>query len=188
MSRDPSGSLKSPPPRTPTTPRTRPRFRLPTMSAETEEASTTVKTKKDPPKPKTGGIDDGIPWVGGDPSKSSTTPVDILCYRPSDFRSKQRQHDALKQGLDEARRLELPGGSENKSSLVTWIQEMKLLCQNRGFDTVFYIKVSRNGTDEFKYLMSDWGAVTAAEVSTYIKTLTDPYDLENCRLSAWFQC
>ena len=43
-------------------------------------------------------------------------PLDILCYRPTDFQSKQKQMETLKQGLEEARRMDL--SSDNKNILL----------------------------------------------------------------------
>ena len=90
-----------------------------------------------PSIPRVGGIDGSTPWTGGSAVIRSTEPVDILCYRPVEFSSKQKQMIALKEGLDESRRLDLPSDSSKTISLISWIQEIKLLIETRGFDTVF---------------------------------------------------
>ena len=132
-----------------------------------------------PPVPRVGGIDGSTPWTGGSELDPRTSPLDILCYRPLDFTAKQKQMIALKEGLEESRRLDLPNDTGKTISLVSWIQEVKLLVETRGFDTVFRLVSGLSET----YLLDKWGEVTQSQVEQMIESYTDRYDLENLRLS-----
>jgi len=114
--------------------------------------------------PRVGGLSGGTPWTGGSNDIPPAAPVDVLCYRPVDFRSMQKQHKLLKKGLDDDKRLSLGAeGKDNGSqciSLVSWIEEIRRLVETNGFDTVFRVY---DGTTE-KYLLSEWGQVTIDEV------------------------
>jgi hypothetical protein len=138
-----------------------------------------------PPAPRVGSIDNGVPWVGGSglTGQLRTAPLDILCYRPSDFRSKQRQYESLKAGLEVSRRLELGDNKKDHAmSLVAWIQEIKLLVETRGFDTIFRVTNSTTPTSEV-YIVEKWGDMKLKAIEDFVATLTDSYDLENLRLS-----
>jgi hypothetical protein len=153
------------------------------MTTNPPTATATIATVT----PRVGGIDNGVPWVGGSAltGQGRTSPLDILCYRPSDFRSKQRQYEALKAGLEASRRLELGDNKKDHvMSLVAWIQEIKLLVETRGFDTVFRVTNSAStfGTSEV-YLVQKWGDMKLKTIEDFVATLTDPYDVENLRLS-----
>ena len=117
-------------------------------------ASTSATTASSPPKPRVGG-NDGTPWVGGSSKNPRKEPYDILCYRPTDFRSKQKQHENLKRGLEEHMRLDLPSTGKQAMSLINWIREIKGMVLSRGFDTVFYIPDS--GSNK-RFLIGKWGA------------------------------
>ena len=57
--------------------------------------------------PRVGGIDDdGVPWVGGSTLAGNSEPQDVLCYRPTTFKEKQRQHGDLKRGLEDNNKLD----------------------------------------------------------------------------------
>ena len=45
---------------------------------------------------KMGGVDDGVPWVGGSFIDKSTEPQDVFCHCPTTFKEKQKQHGDLK--------------------------------------------------------------------------------------------
>ena len=132
--------------------------------------TTPTLTTSLPSIPCVGGIDASILWTGGSTVNRSTEPVDILCYRPVEFSSKQKQMIALKEGLDEARRLELPNDSNKTISLISLIQEIKLLVETRGFDTVFRL-VSPDSLSE-TYLLEKWGEITEDQVEHMVDGFT----------------
>ena len=106
--------------------------------------------------PRVGGISAQTPWVGGSnlSTKKPTAPYDVLCYRPADFRSMQKQHELLKAGLPESRRLELTDmNKETSVSLMTWLEELKLMLETKGLDTVF--RVVKDGIEI--YMLAQWG-------------------------------
>ena len=69
-------------------------------------SATLVQVKKGP---RVGGEIDGVPWTGGSNVASQQTgqPEDVQCFRPQGFRDMQRQHEALRRGLDDTQKLDL---------------------------------------------------------------------------------
>eukprot|EP00980_Cylindrotheca_fusiformis_P022212 scaffold9102_cov166-Cylindrotheca_fusiformis.AAC.2 len=175
----PSPQKRAPPP----TPRT---------TRSTTATATTVATKSGPAKPRVGGLDDGIPWVGGSAALNArrSEPLDVLCYRPTEFKAKAKQNELLttKCGVDESRRLEINNKSsgEHRTNVVSWIQELKIEAEEKGFDSVFRIAGTLAPTTDKEeiYLFDQWGMVKQDDVGTFVKKMTDPYDLANLRLSA----
>lgn len=109
--------------------------------------------------------------------KSNNAPVDVLCYRPSDFRSMQQQHQALKIGLSNSKHLEFAAVKPGMT-LTTRLEEMKLLIESHGFDT--FIQVLVEGKEH--YLPEQWGDVTLSQVENFVSELErtgDKYDKEN---------
>ena len=49
--------------------------------------------------PRVGGVDDGVPWVGGSSKERTTEPQDVLCHHPTTFKEKKKQHGDLKKGF-----------------------------------------------------------------------------------------
>ena len=169
-----------------------------------------------------GGIDandaNGTIWTGGEDEghrdnsryfhHTNTTdlldtsikdPQDVLGFRPTDFRSKQRQTYSLKNGLEEERRLELPKDGKLETPITTWLQQVKTMMTERGMDTVFWIPSDPTAAHAtgFRNLLKDWGNISYEEITNYIKEFTvgdstsapvrrpwaDKYDQENLRLS-----
>lgn len=127
-------------------------------------------------------------WVGGSNlgSQSMRAPLDVLCYRPEDFKSMQKQHESLKAGLEPPKRLELPSGNNKGIALTTWIQEVKLMIETKGFDTVFRVFDPKKNVEV--YLLERWGEVTPEQIESWVALLRtsfgDRWDKENLRLSA----
>lgn len=113
-------------------------------------------------------------------------PLDVLCYRPEDFKSMQKQHESLKAGLEPSKRLELPSGNSKGIALTTWIQEIKLMIETKGFDTVFRVFDPQRNVEV--YLLERWGEVTSEQIEAWVSLLQssfgDKWDRENLRLSA----
>ena len=84
-----------------------------TMSVSAESAVPVGQTA-----PRIGGILDKVPWTGGSNLKPNDAPVDVLCFRPENFREMQKQHDSLKKGLPVEQRLELGDGTKSPISLI----------------------------------------------------------------------
>ena len=84
--------------------------------------------------PRVGGVDDGVPWVGGSFIDKSTEPQDVLCHCPTTFKEKQKQHSNLKRGLDDCNKLDFVDGTKTTVGLTMW---MTMMIVQKGFDTVF---------------------------------------------------
>lgn len=138
--------------------------------------------------PRVGGVIDGTPWTGGPTApeaKKLSKPKGILCFRPPDYKSKQRQYDSLVKGLDDRKHLELTGAKDDKQfSVVSWIREIRLVMEMRGLDSVFRI-TSTDGQSEL-YLLESWGEADFLKVKNFVEHLQetgDDFDRENLDLS-----
>jgi hypothetical protein len=97
---------------------------------------------------------------------------------------KQRQYEALKSGIQEARRLKFTNTKKHTISPVSWIQEINLLVETRGFDTIFREVDGSGSTANETYIIEKWGDLQLRKIETFVSNLTDPYyDLENLQLS-----
>ena len=74
--------------------------------------------------PRVGGVDDGVPWVGGSFIDRSSEPQDVLCCHPTTFKEKQKQHSDLKRGLDDRNKLDFVDGTKTTVGLTMWITWM----------------------------------------------------------------
>ena len=79
-------------------------------SKEPKDQETTVTMVK----PRVGNEIDGVAWIGGSKldAEKLTEPENTLCFHPTSFKEKQKQHESLKSGLPEAHELELLGGNK----------------------------------------------------------------------------
>ena len=153
-----------------------------TMSTSTAPVVPVAQTS-----PRIGGILDKVPWTGGSNLTGNAAPVDVLCFRPENFREMQKQHDSLKKGLPVEQRLELGDGVKSPISLIHWITWMMMSFSYSGMDTVFKI-LTNNDTEEID-LVKNWGKATMPIVKDWVLKLQgafgDKYDKENLRLSAF---
>jgi hypothetical protein len=153
-----------------------------TMSVSAESAVPVGQTA-----PRIGGILDKVPWTGGSNLKPNDAPVDVLCFRPENFREMQKQHDSLKKGLPVEQRLELGDGTKSPISLINWITWMMMSFTYSGMDTVF--KILTNSDNEEIDLVKNWGKATMTMVKDWVTKLQgafgDKFDKENLRLSAF---
>ena len=106
-------------------------------------------------------------WVGGHQTNDTTLvvpeqPIDTLAYRPSEFRSKQRQDPEIKKGLPEHLHLELPVDGKMKTPIMTWVNEMKHHITLRGMEGVFSIRID---TGNWVQMMDNFGAVTVEQIA-----------------------
>lgn len=139
--------------------------------------------------PRVGGVIDGTPWTGGPTApmaKKLSKPKGVLCFRPLDYKSKQRQYDSLVKGLEAHQHLELTGAKDDKQiSVVSWIREIRLVMETRGLDSVFRV-TSTDGLSEL-YLLESWGESDFSKVKDFVARLQetegDDFDRENLDLS-----
>ena len=66
---------------------------------ETVTLNSTLEVKMNTPR--VGGNNDGVPWTGGSnlDEKKNEVPIDVLCFRPENFKEMKKQHACLKKGL-----------------------------------------------------------------------------------------
>ena len=112
--------------------------------------------------PRVGGVDDGVPWVGGSFIDKSTEPQDVLCYRPTTFKEKQRQCSDLKKGVEENQKLDFVGGNQTTVWLTMWITWVTMMLEQKGMDTVFKILVDSDNNE--LCLLESWGMVTMSRL------------------------
>ena len=163
------------------------------MSGNKDELTSVQAPARDDPKedmvkPRVGGISYGTAWTGGSSvdSKRNKDPVDILCFRPNNFKDMQKQHESLKKGLDSDKRLEIDDGSKVTVGLTMWVTWMSMMLVNKGMDTVFMILNASTGIE--LNLLKTWGEAALPKVQAWVKELEktgDKWDLENLRLSAF---
>ena len=101
---------------------------------------------------------------------------DVLCYRPQDFRAKQRMDAELKKGLEEEHRLDLPKDGKHKVTPISWIQSIRIiLMEQRGVDTVFWVEKQgriNRPPDDYIDLLTDWGKLTLTTTATHTFVLS----------------
>jgi hypothetical protein len=158
-------------------------------------STTTTRSIGEPLKPRVGGITmvNGYPvaWVGGGIGAAALTgPASLYAYRTSDLSLALKVEKACTIGLPEGRRLPPPGSMDTKDvsvaiTLNMWIRSLAIALKERGLDTVFRADVG--GTEIF--LLEKWGKATKENVDVHVqrlRTLNDPYDLTNLKLSATY--
>ena len=128
--------------------------------------------------------------------QSTTTPSDILAHRPDDFRSKQRQTESIKGGLNDALKLELPKNGKLQTPVMTWVNKIRNHLVIRGMEPVFSIAIDSDGAGNFVYedILVKFGERTVEQITEHIErfrtgggtpeTRYDKWDYENLRLSA----
>lgn len=147
------------------------------------------------PQPRVGGIvmSNGVPtaWVGGGTGAALlAVPASAKAYRSQDLSLKMKTEKACMAGLPESRRLPPPGSMDVKDmssviSLSDWIRGLSSALKECGLDTVFRAQV--NGVEV--YLLEKWGKATKDVIDTHVahlRTLNDPYDMENLTMSGKF--
>jgi hypothetical protein len=77
------------------------------------------------------------------------------------------------------RRLELTNTKKHTISPVSWIQEIKLLIETRGFDTIFRAVDGSGSTANEMHIIEEWGDLQLHKIEMFVSNLADPYDLEN---------
>ena len=120
---------------------------------------------------------DGDFWCGGYQTGDLTfqripEPIDTLAFRPSEFRSKQRQDPELKKGLPDHLLLELPENGKMKTPVMTWVNELRLHLTTRGMEGVFSIRLpigppSADGaapTGVWFQILNNFGSVTLQQI------------------------
>ena len=151
-----------------------------------EEESGAIAESGSMTPPRVGGVDDGVPWVGGSFIDRSSEPQDVLCHRPKSFKEKQKQHSDLKRGLDDCNKLDFVDGTKTTVGLTMWITWMTMMIVQKGFDTVYKILID-NDRKELD-LLKNWGKATKEQVKDWVKRLQDrlgdKFDKENLKLSA----
>ena len=96
------------------------------MSGAQNASTTTVQ-------PRVGGIEENIAWTGGSnlQLRIDTSPWDVRCFRPTEFRSMQEQEKLLKKGVSEEMKLTLVDENEKDTQTVSsWINKIKFLIKN----------------------------------------------------------
>lgn len=126
--------------------------------------------------PRVGGVVDGVAWVGGSnlPGEENEEPDDILCFRPHTFREMQRQHDELKKGLENERRLEIGNKDKVSVGLTMWITWLKMILVTRGMDTVFLVcdvDEDEETCSNQVSLLDNWGKLTKNKLKLWIDAL-----------------
>ena len=128
--------------------------------------------------------------------QSTTSPSDILAHRPDDFRSKQRQIESIKGGLNDALKLELPKNGKLQTPVMTWVNETRNHLVIRGMEPVFSIAIDSDGAGNFVYedILVKFGERAVEQITDHIErfrtgggtpeTRYDKWDYENLRLSA----
>ena len=119
--------------------------------------------------------------------RSNGAPIDILAHRPDDFRSKQKQIESIKKGLNDALKLELPKNGKLQVPVMTWVNEMKNHLITRGLEPVFCVSIEKppaSGTYVWFDLLVSFGDITAQQIKVHIDRLTaagthDKWDDEN---------
>ena len=122
-------------------------------SKESKDQETTVSMVK----PRVGDVIDSVAWTGGSnlDGEKLTEPEDTLCFCPTSFKEKQKQHESLKSGLPEAHKLELLGGNKTSIGLTMWVTWMMMMLVQKGMDTVFCI-LHDNDKKEIN-MLKNWG-------------------------------
>ena len=92
-------------------------------------------------KPRVGDKIDGVAWTRGSnlDAEKLTEPEDMLCFCPTSFKEKWKQHESLKSGLPEAHKLKLLGGNKTLIGLTMWVTWMMMMLVQKRMDTVFLI-------------------------------------------------
>ena len=122
-------------------------------SKEPKDQETTVIVVK----PRIGDEIDGVAQTGGSNlnGEKSTEPEDTLCFCPTSFKEKPKQHESLKNGLPEAHELELLGGNKTLIGLTMWVTWMMMMLVQKGMDTVFHILHDNNKKET--NMLKNWG-------------------------------
>lgn len=153
------------------------------------------------PPPRVGGTklygSVAVPWTGGSniPTKGVREPTSLQAHRPTEFRAAKQNEDTLKRGLDDEACL-YPADAickvgSGKSSLLTWLDNVRRELEERGMDTQFRVPASCTGRgliegDKERYLFEDWGTVDREDVTMWVNwllTYGDSYDRYNLKMS-----
>ena len=140
-----------------------------------------------------GGIQ--IAWTGGGSliQTTLTDPVDIMAYRPDDYKGLARVEEKCKAGLPEAFHLATPdqinaAGSKH-ASFKTWINLVKRELEMRGMDSVFRV-LDASGNES--YILEEFGTTKGTKVKEWVENLLAgniggqgacPYDKSNLSMS-----
>ena len=106
------------------------------------------------PQPHMKGVIDNILWTGCSniTYNCRSTPRSTRGYRPSDLANMIKQDVLLKYGLKDDIILALNEENENKQTLANWVDDIKMLIESNGMDTVFRVLTSESEKD---YLLED---------------------------------
>ena len=122
------------------------------------------------PGPRIGGGNDSDSWWTGGPNvKVLQRPVSANARRPRDLKSLQKAEEACTTGLSDSRQLGTEDDRDNTITFNSWISEIRRMLENRGLDTVFYVKEPFSDVEH--YIPTSWGEVDMAMVKKWVKEL-----------------